>query len=277
MSIKRPFEGPFKEVIEKKKFSSKVFLTWQDDLPRPLVWQLWQRNRRPFLCSGQHRPKSLHISENLLKTFTQVLIPLDHDMFWLSRVLRICESLEKHSGVTFKNWNWMWFDVVDISQSIFRSAAHSTLSTLCRDGFPLPRFLPSGYDILDIIHLATTKTMFITTSLLMSTTMMMMMCRCLTTTTGTTRVTKAATTPSPHLAASGTVRHLSSVEQLIRFFKKGVFGTRKTGRHPRAAETREDLQMAATQEKRWASVSTLVILVSWCLVMVSWYLVILLS
>ena len=35
--------------------------------------------------------------------------------------------------------------MVDISQSIFRSAAHSTLSTLCRDGFPLPRFLPSGY------------------------------------------------------------------------------------------------------------------------------------
>jgi len=29
-----------------------------------------------------------------------------------------------------------------------------------------------------------------------------------------------------------------------------VFGTRKTGRHPRAAETREDRQMESNQEKR---------------------------
>ena len=33
-------------------------------------------------------------------------------------------------------------------------------------------------------------------------------------------------------------------------FDKGVFGTRKTGRHPRVAETREDKQMATAQEKR---------------------------
>ena len=56
-----------------------------------------------------------------------------------------------------------------------------------------------------------------------------------------------------------------------------MFGTRKTGRHPRAAETREDLQMAAAQEKRWVSVSTLVILVSCYGILVSCYLGILVS
>ena len=30
----------------------------------------------------------------------QILVPLDHDMFWLSRVFRVLESLEKHSGVS---------------------------------------------------------------------------------------------------------------------------------------------------------------------------------
>jgi len=32
--------------------------------------------------------------------FAQVLVPLDHDMFWVSHLFRICESLEKHSGVS---------------------------------------------------------------------------------------------------------------------------------------------------------------------------------
>ena len=41
-----------------------------------------------------------------------------------------------------------------------------------------------------------------------------MMFRCLTTMTGTTRVTKAATTPSHHLEASGTVRRLPGLEIL---------------------------------------------------------------
>ena len=30
----------------------------------------------------------------------QIFVPLDHDMFWLSRVFRVLESLEKHSGVS---------------------------------------------------------------------------------------------------------------------------------------------------------------------------------
>jgi len=44
--------------------------------------------------------------------FAQVLIPLDFEFFWISRAFRVCESLEKHSGVscwmnfvhTLQNW-----------------------------------------------------------------------------------------------------------------------------------------------------------------------------
>ena len=32
--------------------------------------------------------------------FAQILFPLDGYMFWFSRIIRVCESLEKHSGVT---------------------------------------------------------------------------------------------------------------------------------------------------------------------------------
>ena len=32
--------------------------------------------------------------------FAQILLPLDRQMFYVSRILRICESLEKHSGVS---------------------------------------------------------------------------------------------------------------------------------------------------------------------------------
>ena len=32
--------------------------------------------------------------------FAQILVPLDGHMFWVSRVFRVCESLEKHSGVS---------------------------------------------------------------------------------------------------------------------------------------------------------------------------------
>eukprot|EP00088_Acartia_fossae_P000848 TRINITY_DN10327_c0_g1_i1.p1 TRINITY_DN10327_c0_g1~~TRINITY_DN10327_c0_g1_i1.p1 ORF type:complete len:364 (-),score=31.46 TRINITY_DN10327_c0_g1_i1:487-1578(-) len=32
--------------------------------------------------------------------FAQILVPLDNQFFWISRSLRICESLEKHSGVS---------------------------------------------------------------------------------------------------------------------------------------------------------------------------------
>ena len=45
-------------------------------------------------------------------------------------------------------------------------------------------------------------------------------------------------------------------------FDEGVFGTRKTGRHPRVAETREDKQMAAAQEKRH-SISSILSLSIW--------------
>ena len=44
--------------------------------------------------------------------------------------------------------------------------------------------------------------------------------RCLTTTTGTTRATKAATTPSPHLADSGIVRLGFWLTLLITYFSK---------------------------------------------------------
>lgn len=43
----------------------------------------------------------------------QILIPLDHDFFWISRILRICESLEKHSGVS------SWFNIVHSLQRPF--------------------------------------------------------------------------------------------------------------------------------------------------------------
>lgn len=42
--------------------------------------------------------------------FAQILVPLDHDLFWFSRFFRVCESLEKHSGVS------CWFNVVHMSQ-----------------------------------------------------------------------------------------------------------------------------------------------------------------
>merc|ERR550532_2191129 len=56
--------------------------------------------------------------------------------------------------------------------------------------------------------------------------------RCLTTTTGTTRATKAATTPSPHSADSGIV--------CLELGRQGDI---------QELQTREDRQMAAAQEK----------------------------
>jgi len=43
----------------------------------------------------------------------QILIPLDHDFFWVSRIFRICESLEKHSGVS------CWFNMAHSLQRWF--------------------------------------------------------------------------------------------------------------------------------------------------------------
>ena len=90
----------------------------------------------------------IHNSRHMLKIKVdngQVLIPLDHDMFWLSRVLRICESLEKHSGVTFKSGT----ECADQGASLSRLAARSTLFTPCRDGFHLPRSFASEDHPLD--------------------------------------------------------------------------------------------------------------------------------
>ena len=62
-------------------------------------------------------------------------------MFWFSRVLRICESLEKHSGVILNTGRGLDKRSIQFKLFIFRWAALSTLSTLCSDGFPLPRYL----------------------------------------------------------------------------------------------------------------------------------------
>lgn len=106
--------------------------------------------------------------------FAQVLIPLDHDMFWFSRVLRICESLEKHSGVSCS------FNLV-----------HS-----------MQRWLPFAQmpHHHDWHH-------------------------------------------EGHKGCNYTFTSLGGLWDC-------VFGTRKTGRHPRAAETREDRQMESNQGKR---------------------------
>ena len=182
-------------------------------------------------------------------------------MFWFSRVLRICESLEKHSGVILNTGRGLDKRSIQFKLFIFRWAALSTLSTLCSDGFPLPRYLHRCFQ----------------------------------------GIYRGRTTSDHqlhhhhghhHLHHGHHLHHLQMphhhdwhheghkgcnytftslgglwdckigilidiVDHLL--FKvvvlswkqfKGVFGTRKTGRHPRAAETREDRQMAAAQEKR---------------------------
>jgi len=45
--------------------------------------------------------------------FAQILVPLDYQFFLLSRILRICESLEKHSGVS------CWFNIAHSLQKYF--------------------------------------------------------------------------------------------------------------------------------------------------------------
>ena len=50
-----------------------------------------------------------HWLDNLLNTLVghvaaQLIVPLDNTMFWASRLIRIAESLEKHSGVSC-HWN----------------------------------------------------------------------------------------------------------------------------------------------------------------------------
>jgi len=106
--------------------------------------------------------------------FAQVLIPLDFEFFWVSRALRVCESLEKHSGVS------CWLNLV-----------HS-----------MQRWLPFAQmpHHHDWHH-------------------------------------------EGHKACNFTFTSIGGIWDCI-------FGTRKTGRHPRDAETRRDKRMAASTEKQ---------------------------
>jgi len=106
--------------------------------------------------------------------FAQLLVPLDHDFFWVSRILRICESLEKHSGVS------CWFNF-----------AHT-----CQKMFPFAQ-MPHHHDW----H---------------------------------------------HEGHKGCNYTFTSIGGLWDC----VFGTRKTGRHPAMAETREDMQMAGKDARQ---------------------------
>jgi len=106
--------------------------------------------------------------------FAQILVPLDHDFFWISRIFRICESLEKHSGVS------CWFNL-----------AHS-----CQRWFPFAQ-MPHHHDW----H---------------------------------------------HEGHKGCNYTFTSIGGLWDC----VFGTRKTGRHPEMAETKEDRQMTAKDARQ---------------------------
>jgi len=101
--------------------------------------------------------------------FAQILLPLDFEFFWISRVFRVCESLEKHSGVS------CWFNLV-----------HS-----------LQRWLP------------------------------------------------CAQMPHHHDWHHEGHKGCNYTFTSIGGLWDCLFGTRKTGRHPRLAETRSDRQMAA--------------------------------
>ena len=106
--------------------------------------------------------------------FAQILVPLDHTFFWVSRIFRICESLEKHSGVS------CWFNI-----------AHSL-----QKWFPFAQ-MPHHHDW----H---------------------------------------------HEGHKGCNYTFSSIGGLWDC----VFGTRKAGRHPGTAETREDREMVAKGAKQ---------------------------
>merc|ERR1712042_114615 len=106
--------------------------------------------------------------------FAQILVPLDHDFFWISRIFRICESLEKHSGVS------CWFNF-----------AHSV-----QRYFPFAQ-MPHHHD-----------------------------CH--------------------HEGHKGCNYTFSSIGGLWDC----VFGTRKAGRHPGIAETREDREMTSVESKQ---------------------------
>jgi len=106
--------------------------------------------------------------------FAQLLVPLDYQFFWISRIFRICESLEKHSGVS------CWFNI-----------AHS-----CQRWFPFAQ-MPHHHDW----H---------------------------------------------HEGHKGCNYTFTSIGGMWDC----VFGTRKVGRHPAVAETREDIEMVGREGKQ---------------------------
>jgi len=105
--------------------------------------------------------------------FAQVLIPLDHDFFFISRIIRVCESLEKHSGVS------CWFNMAHSLQRYFPFAQ-----------------MPHHHDWHH----------------------------------------------EGHKGCNYTFSSLGGLWDCL-------FGTRKTGRHPLAAETPRDRDMAAADQK----------------------------
>jgi len=106
--------------------------------------------------------------------FAQIIVPLDYQFFLVSRLFRICESLEKHSGVS------CWFNIAHSLQKYFPFAQ-----------------MPHHHDW----H---------------------------------------------HEGHKGCNYTFSSIGGLWDC----VFGTRKAGRHPGIAETREDREMESKQERR---------------------------
>ena len=84
-------------------------------LPGPLARQLWQRNHRPHLRAGAAlaRARTPSLAQkpphappiNPPHPAAQILVPLDFRAFVFSRLWRILESLEKHSGVSSCKFN----------------------------------------------------------------------------------------------------------------------------------------------------------------------------
>ena len=67
------------------------------------------RARATCTCACTCTRTQDHWLDNLLNTLVghvaaQLIVPLDNTMFWASRLIRIAESLEKHSGVSC-HWN----------------------------------------------------------------------------------------------------------------------------------------------------------------------------
>ena len=73
-----------------------------------LVFRLW-RNIHSVHHWAKHPLSRTTYQDHWLDNFANalvghfaagILVPLDRTTFWLSRLVRVCESLEKHSGVS---------------------------------------------------------------------------------------------------------------------------------------------------------------------------------